>query len=102
MEEKFSPILVAPDKNHNWHVKGKKGVGDEEDVIQIIIQDKLMKAVVTEVTEEKTCCLLSHGEREAHLIWQVAAPQFKEVVSVPALNSDDSHQSESQARVHHW
>lgn len=48
----------------------------------------MVKAVVTEVKEKKTCCLLSHGASEAHLTWQVAAPQFKEVVSVPALNSD--------------
>lgn len=78
----------GPRQNHSWHVRGKKGVGDEADIIEAATKGKMVKAVVTEV-KGKTCYLLSHWDSDVSLMWQLAtAPQFKAGVSVPALNSD--------------
>lgn len=39
----------GPRQNLSWHVRGKKGVGDEADIIEAATKGKKVKAVVTEV-----------------------------------------------------
>lgn len=39
----------GPRQNHSWNVRGKKGVGNEADIIEAATKGKMVKAVVTEV-----------------------------------------------------
>lgn len=52
----------------NWYVRGESGMVDEEDVMDTITKDEMVKAVVTKVREEKPALVLSPWDYEIYLI----------------------------------
>lgn len=53
MEEELSAIRAAPGKATSGIMGGGNGAREEEDVTEATTRDKMVKAEVTEVKEEK-------------------------------------------------